>query len=149
MPAFPWLFDGAPDRPKQEARDLLDYLETLGRDRALAGPEGEAHARNACNCSDDEKRYAFDAPVLNASPSMARRQGAFPKLAPSNDLSRGRQVYARECVGLPRRSGTRRWAGSSGLASASVQLRRAGIHGGSAGLLSVERRGGNGDAGVA
>ena len=69
MPAFPWLFDGAPDRPKQEARDLLAYLETLGRDRALAGPEGEAHARAACNCSDDEKRISrFGSPVLNASP---------------------------------------------------------------------------------
>ncbi len=44
MPAFPWLFDDAPDRPKQEARDLLAYLETLGRNRALAGPEGEAKA---------------------------------------------------------------------------------------------------------
>ncbi len=98
MPAFRWLFDGAPDRPKQEARDLLDYIETLGRDRALAGPEGEAHARNACNCSADEKRYAFDAPSLNSSPFMARRQGAFPKLAPSNDMNRGRQVYARDCA---------------------------------------------------
>lgn len=97
MPAFQWLFDGAPDRPKQEARDLLDYIETLGRDRALAGPEGEAHARNACNCSEDEKRYAFDALSLNASPFMARRQGGYPRLAPSNDVSRGHQVYARDC----------------------------------------------------
>ena len=59
MPAFPWLFDGAPDRPRQEAQDLLAYLETLGRNRALAGPEGEARARAACNCSDEEKRFAF------------------------------------------------------------------------------------------
>lgn len=42
MPAFPWLFAGAPDRPRQEARDLLAYIETLGRDRELAAPEGEA-----------------------------------------------------------------------------------------------------------
>jgi len=49
MPPFPWLFDGAPDRPTQEARDLLDYLETLGRNRALAAPEGETHAIAACN----------------------------------------------------------------------------------------------------
>jgi len=86
MPAFPWLFDGAPDRPKQEARDLLDYLETLGRNRALAGTEGEAHARNACNCSQDEKQFAFGSPVLNASPSLPRRKGDFPKLARSSDL---------------------------------------------------------------
>src|SRR5579859_4061092 len=98
MPAFPWLFDGAPDRPKQEARDLTDYIETLARGRALAGPEGEAHARAACNCSDDEKRYAFGSPVLNASSSLARSKGDFPKLARSNDLSRGQQVYTRYCA---------------------------------------------------
>ena len=31
MPAFTSLFDGAADRPRQEARDLLAYLESLGR----------------------------------------------------------------------------------------------------------------------
>lgn len=42
MPAFPWLFEGALDRPRHETEDLLAYLETLGRARELAGPEGEA-----------------------------------------------------------------------------------------------------------
>src|SRR5271169_5580595 len=27
MPAYPSLFDGSPDRPRQEARDLVGYLE--------------------------------------------------------------------------------------------------------------------------
>ena len=98
MPSFPWLFDGAPDHPKQEAQDLLAYLETLGRNRALAAPEGEAHARAACNCSDEEKRFAFGSPVLNASPSMARRQGDSPKLSSSADLERGRQLYSSNCA---------------------------------------------------
>jgi len=98
MPAFPWLFDGAPDRPRQEGRDLLAYLETLGRNRALAGPEGEARARAACHCSDEEKRFAFGSPVLNASPSKARRQGDYPRLSESGDLNRGRQLYASNCA---------------------------------------------------
>jgi len=42
MPAYRALFDGAPTQPRQEARDLVTYLETLGRARELAGPEGEA-----------------------------------------------------------------------------------------------------------
>ena len=33
MPAFPWLFDGSPDRPTAAASDLLAYLRTLGRAR--------------------------------------------------------------------------------------------------------------------
>ena len=97
MPAFQWLFDGAPDRPGQEARDLVDYLETLGRDRGLAGPEGEAHARAACNCSDDEKRFAYGPGALNASTSMTRRTGDVPDL-PSGDAARGGPLYARNCA---------------------------------------------------
>ncbi len=115
MPAFPWLFNGAPDRPLQEARDLLDYLETLGRDRALAGREGEAHARTACNCSDDEKRYAFGSPVLNASPSAARRSGDFPKLAQSAGSNRGQEVYVRYCASCHGNRGEGDGPGAAGL----------------------------------
>ena len=122
MPAFPWLFDGAPDRPRQEARDLLDYLETLGRDRALAGPEGEAHARKACNCSDDERRYAFGSPVLNASPSATRRTGVFLKLARSSDQSRGQQDYARYCATCHGNRGQGDGPGAAGLHPRPVNL---------------------------
>ncbi|HLX43753.1 MAG TPA: cbb3-type cytochrome c oxidase subunit II [Bryobacteraceae bacterium] len=98
MPAFVWLFDGAPDRPKQEGLDLLAYVETLGRDRALAAPEGESRARAACDCSEDERRFAFGSAVLNASPALARRQGDHPRLAPSGDSTKGQQVYSRDCA---------------------------------------------------
>jgi mono/diheme cytochrome c family protein len=98
MPAFPWLFDGAPDHPKQEGIDLLAYIETLGRGRMLAGPEGEARASAACNCSDEERRFAFGSPVLNASPAIARRQGDYPKLDLSSDMKRGTQLYSRNCA---------------------------------------------------
>jgi len=114
MPAFPWLFDGAPDRPNQEARDLVDYLETLGRNRALAGPEGEAHARESCNCSDDERRYAFGTGLLNASPAMARRTGDFPKLA-AGDPARGREVYRQNCLSCHGPRGEGDGKGAAGL----------------------------------
>ena len=38
MPAFSGLFDGAPDRPRQEARDLIAYIASLGRARDLVEP---------------------------------------------------------------------------------------------------------------
>jgi cbb3-type cytochrome oxidase cytochrome c subunit/cytochrome c553 len=38
MPAFPSMFDGAPDRPYQDARDVVAYIASLGRARALAEP---------------------------------------------------------------------------------------------------------------
>ncbi|MBS1855358.1 MAG: cbb3-type cytochrome c oxidase subunit I [Acidobacteria bacterium] len=31
MPAYPWMFDGAPDRPGRDALDLAAYLGSLGR----------------------------------------------------------------------------------------------------------------------
>jgi cbb3-type cytochrome c oxidase subunit II len=118
MPALPWLFEGGPDRPNQEGRDLVDYLETLGRDRALAAPEGEAHARKACNCSDDEKRYAFGPGALNASPAMARRTGDFPKLVAGNaagGVMRGRPLYARYCASCHSVKGEGDGKGAAGL----------------------------------
>ena len=38
MPAFSGLFEGAPDRPRQEARDLIAYIASLGRARELIEP---------------------------------------------------------------------------------------------------------------
>ena len=114
MPSFPWLFDSAPDRPNREARDLLDYLETLGRDRALAGPEGEAHARDAFDCSDEERRFAFGTGPLNASPAMARRAGEYPKLGPG-DAGRGRFIYARNCASCHGAKGEGDGPGAAGL----------------------------------
>ena len=84
MPSYAWLFDGAPDRPTQGARDLVAYLQTLGRARELAGPEGEARARERCDCPDDAmSQMAFASPI-NASPARTRKGSdvpAFPSRA--------------------------------------------------------------------
>ncbi len=99
MPAYPSLFDGSVDRPRQEARDLVAYLETLGRARELAGPEGEAHARAGCNCPNDEMaQMAFHAAALNVNPAKPRRQGAVPKPAAKADMALGEQLYLHNCA---------------------------------------------------
>ena len=85
MPPFAWLFDGAPDRPKQDARDLLAYIETLGRNRELA------------------------------SPTITRRQDDYPKLAASQDRTRGLQLYASNCASCHGRNGEGDGAGAAGL----------------------------------
>jgi cbb3-type cytochrome oxidase cytochrome c subunit/mono/diheme cytochrome c family protein len=123
MPAYPSLFSGAPDRPTQEARDLVAYIETLGRARELAGPEGEAHARDACNCPDDEMaQMAFHAAALNASPARTRRQGDAPALAASTDLDRGKQVYLHNCASCHGPAGEGNGPGSAGLKPRSANL---------------------------
>ena len=108
MPPYRSLFDGAADRPRQSARDLVSYLQTLGRARELAGVEGEARARAACNCPDDEMaQMAFNAPLLNASPARTRRPAETPALRPDGDLARGQALYAANCSGChgPRGAG--------------------------------------------
>jgi cbb3-type cytochrome oxidase cytochrome c subunit/mono/diheme cytochrome c family protein len=115
MPSFAWLFDGAPERPKQAARDVVAYLETLGRDRTLAGPEGEAHARAACNCSDDEKRFGFDPKLLNASAELPRRSSEHPRFPASNDRALGLRLYARNCASCHGKTGEGNGPGADGL----------------------------------
>lgn len=99
MPAYPALFQGSPEHPTQEARDLLAYLETLGRARELAGPEGEAHAAARCNCSDDEMaQMAFHAPELNTNPAKTRRGGEAPILPEPGDPDPGQELYRKNCA---------------------------------------------------
>ena len=116
MPAYRSLFDGAPDRPRQEARDLVAYLETLGRARELAGPEGEASAREACDCPGDEMaQMAFAAPLLNAHPARARRDGDAPALTATGEPTRGRQLYAARCASCHGADGRGEGPGGVGL----------------------------------
>ena len=99
MPAYRSLFDGAADRPTQPARDLVAYLQSLGRAREIAGPEGEARARERCNCPDDEMaQMAFAAP-LNPSPARPRIGAGAPVLPVGADDDRGRALYAANCEG--------------------------------------------------
>jgi mono/diheme cytochrome c family protein len=117
MPDFPYLFNGAPDRPRQEARDLVAYLETLGRDRELAAPEGEQHARAACrDCSEEVVRFGFGVPALNAHPAKARRAGDVPQFTGgAADLNRGVQVYQHNCASCHGERGRGDGPGAAGL----------------------------------
>ena len=104
MPPYRALFDGAPDRPRQEARDLVTYLETLGRARELAGPEGEARAREACNCPDDEMaQMAFGSAAERAPGAHAAQPHEAPALPlgqrPARAGNSSTRATARRCHG--------------------------------------------------
>jgi cytochrome c oxidase cbb3-type subunit I/II len=98
MPAYEYLFDGGPDRPRQEARDLIAYLETLGRARALAWPDGDEAARAALP-DDRWAQMAFDAPALNAHPGQTRPRGGAPAFANPASSEVGRQLWRDHCTG--------------------------------------------------
>jgi cbb3-type cytochrome oxidase cytochrome c subunit len=102
MPAYPWLFDGAPDRPKQEGEDLVAYLDSLGHAREIAGPEGDTAAREGCQCPDDELLQMAFGGVLNAHPARSRRTHEAPVLpaqtVASPPAARGRALYRDHCA---------------------------------------------------
>jgi cytochrome c oxidase cbb3-type subunit I/II len=98
MPSYASLFDGSPERPRQPARDLVAYLETLGRARELAWPEGDAAALAAA-AGDRWAELALTAPELNAHPARARPRGSAPPLAPAADFERGRLLWRDHCAG--------------------------------------------------
>lgn len=75
MPAFAWMFNGSPDRPAQDARDLVAYLNTLGRAALAAGAEGRA-----------------------TTPGPLPVQVLHVHLTP-NDSAEGRAVFAANCAG--------------------------------------------------
>lgn len=123
MPEYPALFDGAPDRPRQDARDLVAYLESLGRARELAGPEGEAHAREGCNCQGDHMaQMAFDVP-LNAHPARAVRAADPPPALPASaDRARGDVLYGMHCATCHGAAGNGDGPGGRGLVPAPAKL---------------------------
>ncbi len=87
MPGYPWLFAGSADQPKQSARDVVAYLESLGRARLLA-----ASGTNE---------------VVVVNPASPRRSGELPTLPPDpNPASRwtdakgarGAELYTLHCA---------------------------------------------------
>ena len=86
MPGYPWLFDGGADQPTQAARDVVAYLESLGRSRLLAA-EGSSE-------------------VVTVNPASTRRTGALPVLPaepramPRDEASatEGAKLYSRHCA---------------------------------------------------
>jgi len=123
MPAYPWLFDGAPDRPTQEARDLVAYLDSLGRAREVAGPEGEARAREGCDCDDDPMMAMAFEGRLNNHPARAIRHGDAPTLPIDTEaLPRGQALYARHCATCHGPEGQGNGPGARGLRPAPKNL---------------------------
>ena len=105
MPAYPFLFAGGVKEPTREARDLVAYLETLGRDAQLAGltgpsplsgmdPEEEKRRGMFCDCGIP--RLPGSPMVFATSLDPSERQ-RFARL--------GEAVFVRECAGCHSKDG--------------------------------------------
>jgi len=95
MPAYRHLFDGAAGRPRQSARDLVAYIETLGRQRDLTWPGATASA--------------------SVHPARARRSTDRPALPASGDEALGEQLFAGHCAACHGDTGTGDGPGAAAL----------------------------------
>ncbi len=118
MPAFPWLFDGAPDRPKQEARDLLDYLETLGRESRIGRSRRRSPRPQSLQLFGRRKALRVWLSRFERQPVRGSAQGKFPEAGTDQRLksrAAGLRALLRH---LPWKSRRGRWPGSGRIASA-------------------------------
>jgi cbb3-type cytochrome c oxidase subunit I len=126
MPPYSWLFNRSPNRPTQEALDVLAYIETLGRARQLSGFERQA-LRSSVELEKTEMAmagepsaratppnvpiamtggYSLSAPVLHPAPDPADLQ---------EEVSRGGALFAANCASCHGSTGA-----GDGKASASL-----------------------------
>lgn len=99
MPPYPWLFQGGPREPTEEALDLVAYLNSLGRNAKLAGitqpqplpgmdPEEERRRGMFCDCAIPRTRGP--AVLLNTRMEASERE---------RFARRGAELFRRHCTG--------------------------------------------------
>lgn len=101
MPPYPWLFAGETTKPKQEALDLLAYVQSLGRARKLSGFDETA---TVGDMDMGEMNPHFATPA-EANASAARGTVASPVWRPSIDpgefrqqVEHGANLFAANCA---------------------------------------------------
>jgi cytochrome c oxidase cbb3-type subunit I/II len=97
MPSYPEFFKGSPLKPKQKALDLVAYLETLGRERELAWPEGDTLA--VAKTEDVMALMSLNAPELNAHPHRTRPFEGTPELPEASNPVLASELWALNCSG--------------------------------------------------
>jgi mono/diheme cytochrome c family protein len=105
MPGFPWMYNGAPDKPKPEALALVAYIQSLGEARAQSGFDARRpHMPVGSDPRSDMVATDRQPFTLNASATLARRTGSAPTFTFASDpvqreidLRHGRDVFVANC----------------------------------------------------
>jgi cbb3-type cytochrome oxidase cytochrome c subunit/mono/diheme cytochrome c family protein len=99
MPAYRHLFEARPDRPTLAGRDLVAYLQSLGRAGEISAAPGAQRLDPLCNCSHDELHSTSRTADIGGHPAKARAGDTAPVLPPGLDRSRGMSLYGALCAG--------------------------------------------------
>ncbi|MDU9404186.1 cbb3-type cytochrome c oxidase subunit II [Pseudomonas sp. zfem004] len=106
MPGYPWLFEGAADKPTSEGMDLVAYLQTLGRARKVSGYDDQGGVEQPASGSTmPEGTDAALDPRQSPIAATPQLDGPVPGLVmPQNSrdlalaLRRGPAAYALNCA---------------------------------------------------
>lgn len=120
MPGYPEFFEGSPLVPNQKALDVVAYLETLGRERQLAWPEGDSAA--ASNTEDKWALMSLSVTELNANPARTRLRGGAPTLAQLPASDSGYALWQANCTGCHGDNGAGNGEAAAWLQPAPVNL---------------------------
>jgi cbb3-type cytochrome oxidase cytochrome c subunit len=104
MPGYSWMFSGSGAQPKTDALDLIAYVRSLGRERALAGESGNEQVDHGTAMEMSSSYGAQGVPdtvpritsigLDGSAPVFAKAQSPDP-----NRLAHGREVFAHNCSG--------------------------------------------------
>ncbi len=120
MPAYPEFFNNSPERPRREALDLIAYLESLGRERELAWPEGDLAAKAIT--VDERALMSFNAPELNAHPARTRPRRGAPDIGAVRPSESGEMLWQNNCSACHGEQGRGDGAAAGWLQPAPVDL---------------------------
>jgi cytochrome c oxidase cbb3-type subunit I/II len=99
MPAHPWLFDGSPLRPTQEAVDLVAYLDSLGRDARLAGTLERSPARKMDPAEEERMGIFCDCAIPRTAGPALLLSTDLPSAELARFELRGAALFTRDCIG--------------------------------------------------
>jgi cytochrome c oxidase cbb3-type subunit I/II len=130
MPAYPWLFDGEAGKPRDDARALVAYVRSLGRERERAG-FGPAAVPDYCLCPQEVKDLEKLVVPVTASASMARivpsgdacdHVSVDSKSGIAESAGKGADIYKHNCAGCHGVSGKGDGPGSPSLLPSPADL---------------------------
>ena len=117
MPPHPWLFDGSPLEPTEEALDLVAYLDSLGRGARLSGvfdrspsgkldPAEEARMGIFCDCGIPRAAgpavvFSTDLPAAELRDSSCAGPPSLPVTASAATDQAAREMGPRRSALLP------------------------------------------------
>jgi mono/diheme cytochrome c family protein len=101
MPNYPWLFDGSAAKPTGEGRDLVAYLRSLGRQRAIAEKIGNTLVEHGMSIENATPQNTPETRPLISVMGLDDSAPVFPaaESLEAGRLAHGQAIFEHNCSG--------------------------------------------------